>query len=101
MAYTLAITLKCRPGAAETFRRVLGEITSESRDETGNVAFVTHESLEEPDVFLVYESYRDEAAYQAHLATPAFARVEAELFPLVAEREVRAYAPIEPRPSGS
>ncbi len=95
MAYTLAITLKCQDGAAETFRRVLAEIAPDSRAEEGNIAFVTHESLEEDNVFLVYESYVDERAYEAHLATPGYQRVAAELFPLVVERDVRAYAPLD------
>jgi quinol monooxygenase YgiN len=95
VAYSLAITLQCQAGAAETFRRVLGEITAGSREEPGGLAFVTHESLEEDNVFLVYESYVDERAYEAHLATPVFKRVEEELFPLVVARDVRTYEPIE------
>jgi quinol monooxygenase YgiN len=95
MAYSLAITLKCQDGEANTFRRVLAEITPPSRAEAGSVAFVTHASLEEDNVFLVYESYVDQGAYEAHLATPAFARVEAELFPLVVERDVRIYESLE------
>ena len=95
MAYSLAITIRCQDGAADTFRRVLAEITPPSRAEAGSLAFVTHESLEEDNVFLVYESYVDQQAYDTHLASPAFKRVEAELFPLVVERDVRAYAPIE------
>jgi quinol monooxygenase YgiN len=95
MAHAFAITLRCRPGAAETFRRVLGEITPECQAEPGSVAWQAHQSLEDGDVFLVYETYVDEAAYGAHLATAAFKRVEDELFPLLADREVRAYASID------
>jgi quinol monooxygenase YgiN len=96
MPHTLAITLTCRDGAAETFRRTLSEITPPSRDEPGSLAFVTHQSPEDPNMFFVYESYVDEQAYEAHLASPAFKRVEEELFPLVVERDVRTYVPIEP-----
>jgi quinol monooxygenase YgiN len=94
MAHAFAITLRCRPGAADTFIRVLGEITAECQAEVGSIVWQAHQSLEDGDVFLVYETYVDEAAYAEHLATPAFQRVERELFPLLADREVRAYAAI-------
>jgi quinol monooxygenase YgiN len=91
VAYSLAITLTCADGAAATFRQVLTEITPPSRAEEGSLAFATHQSPDDENVFFVYESYVDEQAYEAHLATPAFKRVEEELFPLVTEREVREY----------
>ena len=89
-----AIALKCQDGAADTLRTVLSEITADSRAEEGSLAFETYKSLEEQNVFLVHESYVDEEAYNAHLGTPAFPRVERELLPLDAERDVRTYRPL-------
>lgn len=95
MAYSLAITLRCRDGDRETFRRVLAATTAPSRAEPGSVAWQSHQSVQDPNVFFVYESYRDESAYRAHLATPAFKRVEDELFPLLEDREVCSYTTID------
>jgi quinol monooxygenase YgiN len=96
MAQAFAITLRCRAGEAETFRRVLAEITEPSRSEEGNIVFQTHQSPDDENLFFVYESYRDLGAYQAHLATPAFKRVEQELFPLLDDREVVNLSTIDP-----
>lgn len=92
MAYMLAITLQSRPGSADTFRSVLADITPPSRAEAGNIRFEVARSVDDENTFFVLESYIDEAAYQAHLQTAAFARVEQELFPLLEDRDVRTYA---------
>ena len=42
----------------------------------------------------MYEGY-GEAGYEAHLATPWFKRVEAELFPALADRAVQRYVTID------
>jgi quinol monooxygenase YgiN len=96
MAYALAITLTCQDGEAATFRRVLSEITGPSREEDGNIVFETHQSPDDENVFFVYESYLDEGAYDVHLATPMFKRVETELFPRLADRKVVEYQTIDP-----
>jgi autoinducer 2-degrading protein len=96
MAYALAITLRSQDGEAETFRRVLAEITGPSREEEGNLVFETHQSPDDENAFFVYESYTDAAAYDVHLATPMFKRVETELFPLLADRNVQIYDTLDP-----
>jgi quinol monooxygenase YgiN len=95
MAYSLTITLRCRDGDQETFRRVLTDTTAPSQAEPGSLAWQSHQSVEDPSLFFIYESYVDENAYRAHLATPAFKRVEDELFPLLADREVRTFVTID------
>lgn len=92
MAYMLAITLRSQDGSADTFCRVLADITPQSRAEPGNVRFEVARSVQDANTFLVVESYVDEAAYQAHLETPAFRRVERELFPLLEDRDAQTYA---------
>ncbi|UGS35926.1 putative quinol monooxygenase [Capillimicrobium parvum] len=95
MADAYAITLRCHDGDAARFRRVLAEIAGPSRAEEGNVVFETHQAPDDENAFFVYESYRDEAAYEAHLATPWFKRVEEELFPALADRAVQRYVTID------
>jgi len=91
VSITYAITIRCEDGAAGLFRSVLAEIAPPSRDEEGCEDFQVHESTEDENVFFVYERYVDEAAYEHHLTTPAFARVKDEVFPRVVERDVQTY----------
>ena len=90
MAYLLVIRLRCRDGAAGTFASVLADITPGSRAEPGNLRFEVAQSVDDPNAFVVVESYLDEAAYEAHLRTPGFERVKQELFPLLEDREQQA-----------
>ena len=53
------------------------------RAEPGNRAFLCYQVEGQPERFLVYEIYADEAAFQAHLSHPANAEVNAKLAPLV------------------
>ena len=91
MAEMFAITLRCRDDAIDTFRQVLAEVAEPSREEAGNCCFAVAQSAEEPSVFLVVEAYTDSEAYQAHLRTDWFKRVERELFPLLEDRQVSVY----------
>lgn len=95
MAFSVMIKLQCADGSAATVRQVLAEITPLSRAEAGSLAFTAHESLEEDNVFFVYETYTDESAYQAHMRMPAFERVQAEVFPHIVARDVQTCAPID------
>lgn len=87
MAYLLAIRLRCQDGSAETFASVLADIAPGSRAEPGNIRFEVAQSIDDPNTFVVVESYVDEAAYGEHLRTPGFGRVKNELFPLLVDRE--------------
>ena len=50
-------------------------------------------SLEDPNVFLLYEEYTDEDAYPAHAASEHFARLAlGEGIPLLESREREFYA---------
>jgi len=52
--------------------------------EPGNVRFAAHRLREDPERFFVYEEYADDAAFEAHLASPENAVFNAALAPLVA-----------------
>lgn len=49
--------------------RVLAE---ESRREPGCVSYIPHQSEEDPDMIVIYEQYRDDAALAAHRDSPHF-----------------------------
>jgi len=55
------------------------------RDEPGNVAFEVYTKAEDPRAYWIYEVYRDEDAFQAHLAAPYGGPFNAELADLIEE----------------
>ncbi len=64
--------------------------------EPGCLMYQAHRSTEEPETFLVYEQYRDEAALAAHRETPHFQElIEGVVLPLVEKRERKLYTPID------
>ena len=91
----LTVTLRIRQGAEEEASRHLRELARQTRQEPGNLVYNAHRSLEDPQRFLIYELYRDEAALEAHRATPHFAaHATGGLYPLVEERNAVLYAPV-------
>ena len=73
----LAIWVKVRV-KAEARERFLAAIEADAlgseRDEPGCMRFNVLQDAQEENVYYFYEVYRDEAALEAHRATPHFAR---------------------------
>src|SRR3954451_796596 len=97
MAYVLTARMTCREGEEERALELIGQLASASQQEPGNIHYIPHRSLENPRTFLIYEMYRDEAAFEAHGQTEHFKSIAlAELFPLMeGERERRFYEPLD------
>lgn len=56
-----------------------------------------YQDIEDPDHFVLYEQYDDEAAFQAHRATPHFTTyIERRVIPLLQERSWSRYDEITP-----
>ena len=64
-------------------RQLVREFTEVVRAEPGNLSFTAHILESDPASYFVYEVYRDEEAFAAHLAAPAGAEFNAQLAPLV------------------
>ena len=54
--------------------RILRDLTRLSRQEDGCVSYIPHFVESDPNMILIYEQYRDEAAAEHHRATPHFAK---------------------------
>lgn len=81
----LHATFTARPGEAERVVALLRDFAEVVRAEPGNVVFDATRLADEPDRFFVYEEYRDEAAFHAHLSAPAGDPFNAALQPLIIE----------------
>jgi quinol monooxygenase YgiN len=63
--------------------------------ETGCLLYRPTRSPSDRDVFLLYEEYRDEEAFDAHQRTPHFRRlIEGKVSPLLLERVREIMVPI-------
>jgi len=71
---SFTVRLRFRPEDREDVAGFLRELADASRKEPGCVSYIPHTIESEPDTVLIYEQYRDEAAVEAHRATPHFKR---------------------------
>ena len=72
ISFTVRMTF--RPDDREEIAQVLRELTRLSRQEPGCVSYIPHTVESDPDTILIYEQYTDEAAADAHRASPHFAQ---------------------------
>ncbi|WEK61053.1 MAG: putative quinol monooxygenase [Candidatus Microbacterium colombiense] len=81
----LHATFTARPGSGDAVAALLRDFAEGVRAEEGNVVFDATRLADDSDRFFVYEVYRDDEAFQAHLASPAGVPFNAALQELIAE----------------
>lgn len=87
---------RARPGAAEDVAAALREYTPLVRAESGCVGFAAHRNRDDPDEFMLYESYRGQAEFDAHASSPHYATIARDrIRPLLSERSVTFYEPLD------
>jgi quinol monooxygenase YgiN len=65
------------------------QLAAASRQEPGCISYIPHELAGDSSLVMIYEQYRDEAALEAHRATPHFHRYAiGGLFQWMKERSV-------------
>jgi quinol monooxygenase YgiN len=95
MAYVLVARMTAREGEEDRAAELIGRLAEGSKAEPGNVHYIPHRDPEDPRVFLLYEQYRDKAAFEEHGQTEHFQTIAVgELFPLMEERERNFYETI-------
>ncbi|MEU6228276.1 putative quinol monooxygenase [Streptomyces sp. NPDC047042] len=85
MRKTLLAEFTAREGARDEVARMIGEYALKVREEEGNIAFDVYTRAGAPRAFWIYEVYRDEDAFKAHLNAPYGAPFNAALTPLIEE----------------
>jgi quinol monooxygenase YgiN len=66
MAFVVVATWRAKEGEEERVRGILEALTPLIRAEPGCLQYTVHRSVDDPRTFLLYEQYRDEAAFKAH-----------------------------------
>jgi quinol monooxygenase YgiN len=92
MAYVLVARMTTREGEEERAAELIGRLAEASSAEPGAVHYIAHRDPEDPRVFLIYEQYRDKAAFEEHGQTEHFQTLAVgELFGLMETRERSFY----------
>jgi quinol monooxygenase YgiN len=92
MAYVVSAKWRAKPGKEDRLKALCEEMTEPSRAEPGNVYYQAQRSLEDPQLFYLYEQYVDEAGYVAHQESEHFTRlVKGEAIPELLEAREREF----------
>jgi autoinducer 2-degrading protein len=92
----LVVTWMSKVGREGEVAGLFAKLTEESRKEPGCVTYQVHRHKTESRRFFIYELYQDDAALEAHRATPHFLQYAKKELPKVAERiEGQLYEPLE------
>jgi quinol monooxygenase YgiN len=96
MAYVLVVRMTAKEGEEDRAAEIIPKLVEASRSESGNVHYIAHRDPEDPRVFLMYEQYRDKAAFEEHGATDHFKSLgPGELFPLMEDRRREVYETLD------
>ncbi len=68
----LDVHMEAAPGRAEDVAKALGALLSPTRQEPGCLEYQLHRDPENPLKFLFFERFANQAALDAHLASPHF-----------------------------
>ena len=82
---TLIAEFTARTGQAETVAALLAGLALDVRREPGNLAFDCYRKLDDDAKFVVYEIYRDKAAFAAHISADYGAAFNGKLGELIVE----------------
>ncbi|MGF7156623.1 putative quinol monooxygenase [Novosphingobium gossypii] len=74
-----------RPGKAGELAEVITNLLPQVRAEPGCIAYLAHESHDEPGVIVMIEAWAHQAALDAHAAAPAFTALAARFDSLLAK----------------
>ncbi|MFG2025292.1 putative quinol monooxygenase [Streptomyces sp. NPDC048825] len=85
MKKTLLAEFTAREGAQDEVARLIGDYAMKVREEEGNIAFDVYTKAVNPRAYWIFEVYRDEDAFRAHLNAPYGGPFNAALTPLIEE----------------
>jgi quinol monooxygenase YgiN len=97
---TIIADYQSYPGKGDDVAAILGMHVTRTRAESGCSQFLVNRSDDDPDRFVLYEQYVDEAAFEWHRQTQHFRDyIESGVVPLLAARAWHRYHLVEPTTS--
>ena len=96
----LAAMFQAKPGRGDEVASLLGSMVPHSLSEPGCAMYIVNRAVDDPDAFMIYEQYRDEAALDEHRETEAFKTIVlGRIVPLL-ERRDRVFYRVVPAGGG-
>ena len=96
MAYVLVVKMTAREGEEHRAEQLIRQLVEHTRQEPGNNEYIAHRDPENPRVFLIYEQYPDQAAFEEHGQTPHFKELATgQLWDLLEGRERNFYETLD------
>ena len=93
--FCLGVTYTFPAGKEEEAAGYLRELIQASRKEPGCRLYVVHRDKEDPAIFFIYEQYDDQAAFDAHVASPHFQKYGVNgLRKIATKRDAHFYVPL-------
>jgi quinol monooxygenase YgiN len=90
----LIVRTEIKEGAEAECIRIFHEVTEATRKEPGCLQYIIHQSMQNSAVFVFYEQYVDQAAVDAHRASPHFARYRTSIEAYLVSRSPEYFVPI-------
>ena len=85
----LVVDFRVKPGTKARFLEIIGEHAAQTlANEEGCLQFEVCDPVEGEDRVFLYEMYADEAAFEAHKASPILARTRERYADLLGSRDV-------------
>jgi quinol monooxygenase YgiN len=78
-SHIVAAEFHTRADAIERMKQVVAEVTAPSLDEEGCQIYHWSQGADDPTFFLLYMEWRDNACFEAHIATPHVRHAEDRL----------------------
>lgn len=69
---SFAVRMRFAPEDRDNVLAALRHLTEASRNEPGCVTYIPHETTGDSTLIMIYEQYRDDAAFDAHRASAHF-----------------------------
>lgn len=92
--YTLSIRMKIHPDKVDHFLEMMLEITAKTKDEPGCLVFEMRRDPAEENIFIVFESFVDKAAFDVHDKSEYHQRNGPGLREAIAEIDMREVEPV-------
>ncbi len=79
MSITIVAKLKAKQGSETEMEEALRAMIPKVREEPGALIYILNRSVKDPTVFVFYEVYKDQAAFDFHTRTPHMAELQSKL----------------------
>jgi quinol monooxygenase YgiN len=96
MEFVVIAQYRAREGEAGRVAEALRNMMAPTRAEPGNLDYQAFRDLKDPSLFVLYERYAGEDAFEAHRASPHFATwLAGTVLPALADRVRLDLTPME------